>query len=79
MGEAQRQDFLDRFTEDGEGVGFAVLGGAFGEGIDSDGRAEFHCSQTLIACLFCGRLLLLPFFFRRRSSRAGDGASSINF
>ena len=37
MGEAQRQDFLDRFTEDGEGVGFAVLGGAFGEGIDLPG------------------------------------------
>lgn len=37
MGETQRQDFLDRFTEDGEGVGFAVLGGAFGEGIDLPG------------------------------------------
>lgn len=37
MGEAQRQDFLDRFTEYGEGVGFAVLGGAFGEGIDLPG------------------------------------------
>ncbi|NUU38041.1 ATP-dependent DNA helicase [Pseudomonas sp. C2B4] len=37
MGETQRQQFLDQFTEDGEGIGFAVLGGAFGEGIDLPG------------------------------------------
>ncbi|RKS27588.1 Rad3-related DNA helicase [Pseudomonas sp. WPR_5_2] len=37
MAEAQRQEFLDRFTEGGEGIGFAVLGGAFGEGIDLPG------------------------------------------
>jgi len=37
MGEAQRQQFLDQFTESGEGIGFAVLGGAFGEGIDLPG------------------------------------------
>ncbi|RAI69466.1 ATP-dependent DNA helicase [Pseudomonas fluorescens] len=37
MGEAQRQQFLDRFHADGQGVGFAVLGGAFGEGIDLPG------------------------------------------
>lgn len=37
MGEDQRQQFLDQFTEDGKGVGFAVLGGAFGEGIDLPG------------------------------------------
>ncbi|MBZ9781989.1 ATP-dependent DNA helicase [Pseudomonas sp. REP124] len=37
MAEAQRQQFLDQFTEDGEGIGFAVLGGAFGEGIDLPG------------------------------------------
>ncbi|WP_419710626.1 ATP-dependent DNA helicase [Pseudomonas sp. NFX224] len=37
MGESQRQQFLDQFTESGEGVGFAVLGGAFGEGIDLPG------------------------------------------
>ncbi|PWQ83678.1 ATP-dependent DNA helicase, partial [Enterococcus faecium] len=32
MDEAARQAFLDRFVADGRGVGFAVLGGAFGEG-----------------------------------------------
>jgi Rad3-related DNA helicase len=37
MSEAQRQAFLDQFSESGQGVGFAVLGGAFGEGIDLPG------------------------------------------
>jgi len=37
MDEAQRQDFLQRFVEDGRGIGFAVLGGAFGEGVDLPG------------------------------------------
>jgi Rad3-related DNA helicase len=37
MGEAQRQQFLDQFHADGQGIGFAVLGGAFGEGIDLPG------------------------------------------
>jgi DNA excision repair protein ERCC-2 len=37
MNEEQRDDFLARFTNDSCGVGFAVLGGAFGEGIDLPG------------------------------------------
>ncbi|OLF53704.1 ATP-dependent DNA helicase [Pseudomonas chlororaphis] len=37
MDEGQRQAFLERFAVDGRGVGFAVLGGAFGEGIDLPG------------------------------------------
>ncbi|MEB0045125.1 MULTISPECIES: ATP-dependent DNA helicase [unclassified Pseudomonas] len=37
MAEGQRQAFLDQFTADSQGVGFAVLGGAFGEGIDLPG------------------------------------------
>ncbi|BBP65173.1 DEAD/DEAH box helicase [Pseudomonas sp. Cab53] len=37
MGEAPRQAFLDRFMEHSQGIGFAVLGGAFGEGIDLPG------------------------------------------
>lgn len=37
MDEAARQGFLERFVADGEGVGFAVLGGAFGEGVDLPG------------------------------------------
>lgn len=37
MDEEARQAFLDRFVADGCGVGFAVLGGAFGEGVDLPG------------------------------------------
>jgi len=37
MAEVERQGFLDQFTEHSQGVGFAVLGGAFGEGIDLPG------------------------------------------
>jgi DNA excision repair protein ERCC-2 len=37
MRESQRDAFLARFTAGGCGVGFAVLGGAFGEGIDLPG------------------------------------------
>jgi DNA excision repair protein ERCC-2 len=38
MDEAARARFLQRFAIDGEGVGFAVLGGAFAEGIDLPGN-----------------------------------------
>lgn len=38
MGEPEREAFIARFTESGQGIGFAVLGGAFGEGIDLPGR-----------------------------------------
>ena len=36
MGESQREEFLKKFQEPGEKslVGFCVLGGIFGEGID---------------------------------------------
>jgi len=37
MREADRQGFVARFEEGGQGIGFAVLGGAFGEGIDLPG------------------------------------------
>jgi len=37
MREADRHDFIARFEKDGRGIGFAVLGGAFGEGIDLPG------------------------------------------
>jgi DNA excision repair protein ERCC-2 len=38
MSEPERAVFIARFSEGGEGIGFAVLGGAFGEGIDLPGR-----------------------------------------
>lgn len=37
MDEGQRNDFLARFVPGGAGVGFAVLGGSFAEGIDLRG------------------------------------------
>ncbi len=37
MGDAARRGFLDRFVPDGRGIGFAVLGGAFAEGVDLPG------------------------------------------
>ena len=37
MNEPERDAFLARFTPASEGIGFAVLGGAFGEGIDLPG------------------------------------------
>jgi DNA excision repair protein ERCC-2 len=37
MNERDREAFLDRFTHDSKGIGFAVLGGAFSEGIDLSG------------------------------------------
>jgi DNA excision repair protein ERCC-2 len=37
MDESEQQAFVARFVEDGCGIGFAVLGGAFGEGIDLPG------------------------------------------
>lgn len=38
MSEAERHAFLERFAPGGAGVGFAVLGGAFGEGVDLPGE-----------------------------------------
>ncbi|WP_141104181.1 ATP-dependent DNA helicase, partial [Noviherbaspirillum denitrificans] len=38
MDEPARDAFLARFTPDGRGIGFAVLGGSFGEGIDLPGE-----------------------------------------
>ncbi|GHB07450.1 ATP-dependent DNA helicase [Salinicola rhizosphaerae] len=38
MDDSAREAFLARFESDGEGVGFAVLGGIFGEGIDLPGE-----------------------------------------
>ena len=38
MDEAARDEFLARFTPEGKGIGFAVLGGAFAEGIDLPGQ-----------------------------------------
>ena len=38
MAETDRDAFVARFVDGGQGIGFAVLGGAFGEGIDLPGE-----------------------------------------
>ncbi|MES2886881.1 MAG: ATP-dependent DNA helicase [Pseudomonadota bacterium] len=38
MGEDAQRAFLERFTVTGQGIGFAVLGGSFAEGIDLPGQ-----------------------------------------
>jgi Rad3-related DNA helicase len=38
MSEASRHTFLEQFDPLGEGIGFAVLGGVFGEGVDLPGK-----------------------------------------
>lgn len=38
MDEATRQGFIERFQIGGRGIGFAVLGGVFGEGVDLPGE-----------------------------------------
>ena len=38
MSEADRDAFLARFAVGGQGIGFAVLGGSFGEGVDLPGE-----------------------------------------
>jgi len=38
MDEKARTSFIDQFTPTSQGIGFAVLGGAFGEGIDLPGK-----------------------------------------
>ncbi len=38
MDEAARHTFLQRFDAQGQGIGFAVLGGVFGEGVDLPGK-----------------------------------------
>ncbi|MNO98971.1 ATP-dependent DNA helicase DinG [compost metagenome] len=63
MAEAQRQEFLDRFTAEGQGVGFAVLGGAFGEGIDLPGA---RLIGAFIATLGLAQLNPVNEQFKRR-------------
>ena len=63
MAEEQRQQFLDQFTEGGEGIGFAVLGGAFGEGIDLPGA---RLIGAFIATLGLAQLNLVNEQLKRR-------------
>jgi DNA excision repair protein ERCC-2 len=71
MGDDARAAFLARFRDDGAGIGFAVLGGVFAEGIDLPG-------ERLVGA-FVATLGMPPFdevhaeFSRRHAERFGAG------
>jgi len=70
LGGADRQAFLDRFADEGTGIGFAVLGGSFGEGIDLPGR---RCIGAFVATLGLPPVTPLNEHIRR-SMQAAFGA-----
>ncbi|MCD6679863.1 MAG: ATP-dependent DNA helicase [Burkholderiaceae bacterium] len=71
MPEAQRDEFLARFTCDSKGIGFAVLGGAFAEGIDLPGA---RLIGAFVATLGLPQVNEVNEQFRRRiDANLGDG------
>ncbi|HEX6704934.1 MAG TPA: ATP-dependent DNA helicase [Albitalea sp.] len=71
MNEAEREAFVARFAEGGQGVGFAVLGGAFAEGIDLPGS---RLIGAFIATLGLPQVNPVNEQMRRRlHARFGDG------
>nr|WP_298379042.1 ATP-dependent DNA helicase [uncultured Halomonas sp.] len=71
MDEPARQAFLARFEENGQGIGFAVLGGVFGEGIDLPGE---RLIGAFIATLGLPQMNPVNEQFKRRMGALfGDG------
>jgi DNA excision repair protein ERCC-2 len=75
MDEAGREQFLARFTPDSRGIGFAVLGGSFAEGIDLPGR---RLIGAFIATLGMPQVNQINEEIRRRvgeyfNAQTGDG------
>ncbi|MCD6009045.1 ATP-dependent DNA helicase [Halomonas sp. IOP_31] len=71
MDETERQAFVERFAADGRGIGFAVLGGAFGEGIDLAGE---RLIGAFVATLGLPQVNPVTEQFRRRlETRFGRG------
>lgn len=46
-GEQERAEFLDRFSENRGSLGFAIMGGIFGEGVD-------YVGEQLVGCILAG-------------------------
>ena len=67
MDEQARSAFIGRFTEEGAGVGFAVLGGAFGEGVDLPGK---RLIGAFVATLGLPQLNPVNEHIRQRMQRA---------
>jgi DNA excision repair protein ERCC-2 len=71
MNEAERQAFIDGFAAGGRGVGFAVLGGAFAEGIDLPGA---RLIGAFVATLGMAQVNPVNESFKRRmQARFGNG------
>ena len=71
MPEPERHAFIERFRPGGQGIGFAVLGGAFGEGIDLPGD---RLIGAFVASLGLPQHNALNEAMRERmESRFGDG------
>ncbi|WP_437882999.1 ATP-dependent DNA helicase [Pseudomonas sp. LRF_L74] len=78
MDEAARQQFLDHFRPGGQGVGFAVLGGVFGEGIDLPGE---RLIGAFIATLGLPQINPVNEEIRQRMQAlfGGDGSSGYDY
>lgn len=70
MSEAEQADFLARFAPGGAGIGFAVLGGAFAEGVDLPGD---RLIGAFIATLGLPQVNAVNEQFRRRIDRLHPG------
>lgn len=71
MDEQDRQAFIEGFEASGRGVGFAVLGGAFGEGIDLPGA---RLIGAFVATLGLAQVNPVNESFKRRmQARFGSG------
>ena len=55
MDEVARRHFLQRFDAAGQGIGFAVLGGVFGEGVDLPGARLPSAFSAASACWYSRR------------------------
>ena len=71
MQEHEQRDFLARFAPDGQGIGFAVLGGSFSEGIDLPGT---RLIGAFVATLGLPQVNPVNEQIRLRLDRLMDGA-----
>jgi len=71
MSEAAQRDFLERMTPTSQGIGFAVLGGSFSEGVDLPGQ---RLIGAFIATLGLPQVNAVNEHFKRRlDDIVGDG------
>lgn len=76
MDGAEREAFLSRFVPDGQGIGFAVLGGSFAEGIDLPGT---RLIGAFIATLGLPQFNAVNEEMRRRIEAAFGGSTGYDY